>query len=62
MLRPDISEESLVTAGVPSILSPSRSQLCAADPVVQAAVAKFSAGTYFYVEIKINRHFGVLIL
>ncbi|KAF5358151.1 hypothetical protein D9756_001317 [Leucocoprinus leucothites] len=44
LLRPDIyHDESLSVLDLTSTLAPTRGQLCAADPVVQAAVAKFAA-------------------
>jgi hypothetical protein len=56
LLRPDIYyEESLSDMAMPYTLAQSRSQLCAADPVVQAAVAKFTAGVYVF-EIQTYHH------
>ncbi|KAJ3573787.1 hypothetical protein NP233_g2219 [Leucocoprinus birnbaumii] len=44
ILRPDIYyDKSFGIADLPFIREPTRTQLCAADPVVQAAVAKFAA-------------------
>lgn len=57
-MRPDIYYEGMQINSSPlATLTPTRSQLCAADPVVQAAVAKLAAGMSF----RIMMHIAILV-